>query len=1625
MRTYSAALVGLLASTLSIYAQTFQNDQAARAVFGQTNFTAGNNNPSQQILGGASGLAYANGTLWVADSNRVAAGPNNNRILAFQTSLVPGINSDITTAGLTNTDCYLCGFPAYLSLGQTSFTPTDTTTGLFDPGLSQSTLHNATGVATDGHYFAVADTDNNRVLLWNEIPTVMGQNADLVLGQPDFTTLQANFGPTFASASSLRGPQGVWIQNGKLFVADTQNNRVLIWNSWPTHNNQNADLVLGQTSFNTNTSPSPTITAPSAAANQLENPTSVTSDGTHLFVSDLGFNRVLIWNSIPTTMDQNADVAVGQPDLTQTTFNNPNVCAGYNIGPVNECRTSLNFPRFALSNGTKLFVADGGNDRVLIWDTIPTASGAPADEVLGQPDFIQDVESSASISIASTAIDNTGGVDLVPTPQGLAWDGTNLYVSDAYNRRVLIFTPGVNTLAPNSVVNWASEIVRQEGIVSFSLASTTSTITTGDIMTVTIAGTAYTYTIVKNDTFDSIAQGVIKAINSSNSGAGDPDVTAIFAGTGSGSLYLSSKATNLAYDTISLSATSSNSLNEVATASGSYLSSGTAATATVGMLVEINGTNLADYTATADANGTNDISFNLGGVQVYMDGAATPLYKVSPNQIVTQVPWYFSDRNSTSVYVRTVHSDGSITATNAVPVYIAPANPGIFNAPAYAGQPRPWPIAQAYHQPGNATSVIDVDGSIKAGDTGTITVQGVNYPYTVVSTDTLTTVAQAFIKLINASDKNVTASYGGAFNRVVLTANQPGAAGVGITVSATAGTGAVLTLTAYNSATCCLVTPGTPITPSNPAGPGELIQVSAVGLGLISNPDGSTSPLGAGDPYNGVFPNTAQSFVSATMGGTTAQVIFADLPLGSYGTYNVEMVVPTTATTNATTTLNIAQNAFISNTVTIPVGPTALYVPPPPTAPPSYVRSSIDTPSAGSTVSGAFYAAGWALNTQVKVTAVNVSIDGAPYGTATRAGVRNDACAVYGSPDCPNVGWYIGLDTTQFADGQHTFAITTVGADGTSYTNSQNFSIANGSTAADQNQHAVIDAPALNLTYRGTVNFSGWALNDNAAVASVNLFVDGTSIGTAAYGVSRPDVCAVFPGRAGCPNVGWLLQYDTTRLADGGHTLVAKALSANGQTLSISRNFQVGNFSTANNLHASIDAPSAGAGAFSGVLAVGGWAADDSAGVASVDLSVDGVSYGATQYGFPRPDACAVVPTSPNCPNVGFNSLIDTTLLADGAHTLTITVNPQAGQSATYSVAFSVANQATSANPVSGSIDAPSSNATESGMFYVAGWAAATIANDSVTNVALLVDGKSVGNAVYGSARPDVCGVFPNYGGCPNSPNFGWSSFINSTLLTNGPHVLEATFTTASGQRASIGRMFQVSNATTGEAGHLAIDVPNSANNPFTGLAFFSGWAVNDNSAVSSVSVTIDGVPYGSATYPSPTPRPDVCAIHPDAGCPNVGWTYGLDTTQLTDGLHTLGITENDADGTFHTISEPFTVANYTPVNPLRIQIDAPGNTSYPLFGTNVFGGWAIDSNVAISSIAVAVDGVAIGNATYGVTRNDVCAAFGGEPGCPNVGWDFIFNTSLIPNGTHTLDITATTAQGQSSTATQQFSVAN
>src|SRR5207302_5709928 len=125
--------------------------------------------------------------------------------------------------------CPVCIGQANVVLGQPDFTTTTE-----NIAANQSAMRLPTAVASDGVHVVVADTNHNRVLIWNRIPTTNNAPADVVVGQASFTT--ANQPGNVPSAKSMRGPQGVWIQNGRLYVADTQNNRVLIFNQIPTAN---------------------------------------------------------------------------------------------------------------------------------------------------------------------------------------------------------------------------------------------------------------------------------------------------------------------------------------------------------------------------------------------------------------------------------------------------------------------------------------------------------------------------------------------------------------------------------------------------------------------------------------------------------------------------------------------------------------------------------------------------------------------------------------------------------------------------------------------------------------------------------------------------------------------------------------------------------------------------------------------------------------------------------------------------------------------------------------------------------------------------------------------------------------------------------------------------------------------------------------------------------------------------------------------------------------------------------------------------------------------------------------------------------------------------------------------
>jgi uncharacterized protein (TIGR03437 family) len=906
----------------------FSTGEAARLVLGQVNFTIGNYGTTSSLLGSPAGLAYSNGVLWVADANRLGGTPDNNRVLRFSdTATYPTPTDDPTIPGST---CGVCRGTASLVLGQPDFissNPNSNATGMRNPtGIATGTFNGNTVVA-------VSDTDNNRVLIWLSYPTADGQPADVVIGQPDFVHVGTSSPPT---AQSLRGPEGVWIDgSGKLYVADTEDNRILIYNKIPTTNNVAADVVIGAPNFTTPVQLDLTQNNTVASPTNMQTPTSVTTDGTRMYVSDLAQNRVLIWNTIPTTNGAPADVALGQINLTTGISNNsysvaanetldcdgipeagvtPIMCQsnaayaasigqtgttavdsdGFTLYPV-RCAATMSLPRYAFSDGTRLFVADGGNDRILVYNTIPTASGTRADVILGEPDEFSD-----------NTGENPDGADALQTPTSMAFDGLNLYVSDTYNRRVVIYTPGVLNipLGGQGTLNAASLNIYAIGSVQLG-----GTINAKDTVTITIQGKAYTYTVVSTDTLATVANALVKMIDT----APDPNVVASANDT-TDSVVLTARIPGTPGGSITLAATVSSGADISASASADtlniYLEDPTSIAP--GTLIEVNsnpatGATLCTNTATGDLTKPY-LPFTLGGCQLFADGNALPLLYVSPTQINAQMPYYFTDRTSTSLYFRQTNADGSVTVSSPVAVTIVPENAGIFAG--YGSDPRP---GYVFHGSSNAISVILVDGTIQAGDIANIVIGTTTYTYTVLATDSLYSVAYALVNLINAAnDPNVYAGASNQFESIILVAKQPGAAGEGIAISESiGGTNPELSLTVNNATTCCDNVEGSLVTAANPAVPGEVVYVLATGLGPPSPSNIDTGAITPGGQMN----PPATPVDSILTDGSSANILSAALIPGTVGVYYVQFQIGPAAVTDLQSQLTIAQTQYVSNVV--------------------------------------------------------------------------------------------------------------------------------------------------------------------------------------------------------------------------------------------------------------------------------------------------------------------------------------------------------------------------------------------------------------------------------------------------------------------------------------------------------------------------------------------------------------------------------------------------------------------------------------------------------------------------------------------------------------------------------------
>ena len=298
-----------------------------------------------------------------------------------------------------------------------------------DPGTGRDQMNWPFSIATDGKHLVVSDVNNARILIWNEIPTENGEPADIIL----------EGGGSYWMASQderLSGASwGVWTDGEKLVVTNTWSGRgtVLIWNSFPTRDNQPADIVLHVPEMGT--------------------PRHVTSDGKHLIIGDHNANvpgqpetGAFFWKEFPTSDDQSYDfyMSKGFGWLRGAFFDDGRLLllGGdgswlriWNEFPENENDKpdiELNLESAALwpddymsvaIAGERVYISHGNMNRVICYRSIPTQPNQEPDFVIGAPDLH-----------TNTLEENFFIQNGVP-----ASNGENLFVASDFDRKLYVW----------------------------------------------------------------------------------------------------------------------------------------------------------------------------------------------------------------------------------------------------------------------------------------------------------------------------------------------------------------------------------------------------------------------------------------------------------------------------------------------------------------------------------------------------------------------------------------------------------------------------------------------------------------------------------------------------------------------------------------------------------------------------------------------------------------------------------------------------------------------------------------------------------------------------------------------------------------------------------------------------------------------------------------------------------------------------------------------------------------------------------------------------------------------------------------------------------------------------------
>lgn len=361
-------------------------------------------------------------------------------------------------------------------------------------------------------------------------------------------------------------------------------------------------------------------------------------------------------------------------------------------------------------------------------------------------------------------------------------------------------------------------------------------------------------------------------------------------------------------------------------------------------------------------------------------------------------------------------------------------------------------------------------------------------------------------------------------------------------------------------------------------------------------------------------------------------------------------------------------------------------------------------------------------------------------------------------------------------------------------------------------------------------------------------------------------------------------------------------------------------------------------------------------------------------------------------------------------------------------------------------LDTPPDGATVAGLVQVNGW---VLDERGVSGVDLYVDGVFVASADLNIARWDVLQAYPWYAGTP-AEKPGFRTSFNAGSLTDGVHDLFLRVTFSDSTTEDFGNRSVTVDTTINQAPFGELESPGESQ-PMNGVFPIMGWALDDD-GIEMVEIDVDGLTYSSAIYG--IHRPDIHNRFPTIDeAEYSGFLYNLNTSKLTNGVHTLSVRLWDTKGMSRVIGRrqvsvfnnwanlvPFGEIDYPPPDHVMFGVGCsnPTGPSAPPYedvrSVDLITGWALDPDDGVKWVELLINGTVLKRTTlpncwwyqdylmdvdcYGLLREDVFKRFPDVPNSKDSGFDFIIDVAdLIINhdyhqGLHYLTVRAGDVQG-------------